>query len=272
MISGQIDTGRFRQLMARSARTQMLLVGNSHINCMVGASSIEPLSRINVRGSATFMAMQMPWPWNDQACQTAIAAARDTVLFISWHGNEHNNQFLLEIDPPFDFLSSRFPHLPIENAHLLSETAVRAAFAYSVDGLRKFIGDARAAGVATIAIIGGPPPKRNESFLKRLLLEGVENYVSAAERLGVAPQDLKFTAPFVRLKLWGVLQDMREELARSEGCHYIGPPSSAVDDDGFLKEEFWNYDLTHANFAYGDLALCEAISYCLEKMTPPIHE
>ena len=59
---------------------------------------------------------------------------------------------------------------------------------------------------------------------------------------------------------------LREELAQSEGCHYVGPPLTTLDEYGFLKEEFWAYDLTHANFEYGDRALCEAISYSQQMM------
>ena len=261
------DNQRFLELTQNVAQKEILIAGHSHSICMTNHWNENEIGVANVRGSKTCHVLFGPVPRSEDYWQEAIKSAKERLLFISWEGNEHNGRFFFEPTPQFDFISSRFPDLPVDQSNLVPEEMVRAFFSYSIDTLRNLIRDAKAAGAVQVLIIGGPPPKRNELRMRKILIENVEtSFIQFLSALEASPKDVKFTNPFVRLKLWAVLQDLREELAQSEGCHYVGPPLTTLDEYGFLKEEFWAYDLTHANFEYGDRALCEAISYSQQMM------
>jgi hypothetical protein len=51
-----------------------------------------------------------------------------------------------------------------------------------------------------------------------------------------------------------VLEDICQEI----GVEVLGPPSGALDEDGFLLPEFYASDATHANPSYGELVVTQA--------------
>jgi hypothetical protein len=117
----------------------------------------------------------------------------------------------------------------------------------------------REAAPRKLALIGPPAPKRDGARL-RAILAGERFYAEQIERLGVTPQTVAITDGFVRLKLWRLLQDLGEETARKYGAVYVGAPEETSDAEGFLKEEYWNTDFTHANLAYGRIMLAKTLA------------
>lgn len=67
-----------------------------------------------------------------------------------------------------------------------------------------------------------------------------------------APADL-------RLRIWGVQQDLCREQAALLGADFLEPPANALDAQGFLGTDFWTDDPTHGNLAYGRTVLDQII-------------
>jgi hypothetical protein len=58
-----------------------------------------------------------------------------------------------------------------------------------------------------------------------------------------------------RLKLWLLEERLMAEWADSLGMRFLPAPRAAFDDRGFLKEIYYDDDVTHANSGYGALVL-----------------
>ena len=76
-----------------------------------------------------------------------------------------------------------------------------------------------------------------------------------AQELKVNLQDVELSPRLLRLKLWMVLQEMLEDAARAHSVPFVPVPASVQTGDGFLAEEYWAWDATHANEAYGRVML-----------------
>jgi hypothetical protein len=63
------------------------------------------------------------------------------------------------------------------------------------------------------------------------------------------------TPPLIRLKLWGLIHQINKQEALAAGALYVGVPPLCQDQYGFLKEEYWGIDVTHANGLFGQLYL-----------------
>jgi hypothetical protein len=138
------------------------------------------------------------------------------------------------------------------SAQIISRAAIRHRFQKSLDDLDLVLQRLATGGLNRIALIGTPPPKGDNEAL-RAFAQLEDFFVSAARRFGQSVETLPITDPYVRLKLWYLLQDMLAEVARIRGVMFIPVPKEVQDTDGFLKREFWLSDVTHANEAYGNV-------------------
>ena len=59
----------------------------------------------------------------------------------------------------------------------------------------------------------------------------------------------------LRLRIWGVQQDLCRGQAALLGADFIEPPAAALDAQGHLGPLHWTGDPTHGNVAYGRLVL-----------------
>jgi hypothetical protein len=168
-----------------------------------------------------------------------------------WGGNEHNYHYFFEAETRFDFLSAHVRKMS-PSAQIMPKAAIRDRFQQSFTDLDLALKRLATGGVNRIALIGTPPPKGDNEAL-RALLQTEQFFVNKAAQLGQSPETIPITDPYVRLKLWYLLQDMKAEEARSRGLMFIPVPTEVQDADGFLKREFWASDVTHANEAYGNV-------------------
>lgn len=181
---------------------------------------------------------------------------------IVWNGNEHNVLYFFEAEAPFDFLSEHVRKMN-PSAQMKSKTAIRDSFQqFGFDKLDAVLKRLATAGVNRIALIGTPPPKGDDEAL-RVLLQNETFFVDRVAQLGQSLETVPITDPYVRLKLWYLLQDMKAEVARTRGLMFIPVPKEVQDADGFLKREYWASDVTHANPAYGNV-MYEAVLRAFE--------
>jgi hypothetical protein len=190
---------------------------------------------------------------NAEYWEALVALAAGKTIALSGNGNQHNANFIFAPTPLFDFLSPMFPRLePVPESELVPHKLIKAHFADSLVGLHALVerlGKVR--GCRTV-ILGSPPPKKALERLMGMLVED-EYWRALAQRLGVDRDRPKLMPASIRLKLWGVIQELMSELAEQHRVAFLPSPTEAMDAIGFLKEEYWAKDVTHANRGYGTL-------------------
>jgi hypothetical protein len=179
-------------------------------------------------------------------------AGRKIAIF--WLGNQHLTGHLFAETPGYDLFVERLPDLrPAPGLHIVPENAIRALFAPSFVDLREVIKRLQSANCEPV-VCGTPPPKGNNELLRHCLAkEGF--FIQLAASMGVDLKVIELSSPTLRFKLWTVLQSMMEEVASELGCPFAPIPPATQTPDGFLRQEYWALDVTHANAAYGKLVL-----------------
>ncbi|ORA76724.1 hypothetical protein BST28_20585 [Mycolicibacter kumamotonensis] len=232
---------------------RLILAGHSHLRAIAGRPIVSESSELvaGPRGDGMLFLVG-PGPKRDMSYFDTLAdLAIGADVGIIWNGNEHLALYFFEAETPFDFLSA---HVRTMNpsAQMKSQAAIRHRFQQtSFDTLDVVLKRLATGGLNRIALIGTPPPKGDNEAL-RALLQTEEFFVNWAAQLGHSVETVPITDPYVRLKLWYLLQDMQAEKARARGLMFIPVPKEVQDADGFLKREFWQ-DVTHANRAYGNV-------------------
>jgi hypothetical protein len=186
--------------------------------------------------------------WDDLLGQ---APGRDVILF--WLGSQHLADFLFEADPVFDLILADRPDLPLEQgATLLPEGLVREYEKTFLGGLEKSIDRLKREPDCRVFVAATTPPKGDDDELRALMM-AEPFFQDRAKRFGLDITNVRFTPRFVRLKLWLVIQQLMREMADKHGVYFIPPHPSTLDADGFLRREYWENDVGHANHAYGRL-------------------
>jgi hypothetical protein len=189
--------------------------------------------------------------------QALVAIAARKTVVLSWNGNQHNARFIFAPEPLFDFVSPRFAGLELApGAEIVPHKVIKAHFAGSLAGLHALVDSLKQVPGCRPVILGSPPPKETMDRLMSLLVEG-EYWRALAQRMGVDPDRPRLMPASIRLKLWGVVQELMEELAVQHGVEFLPCPAAALDGRGFLKENCWANDVTHANRRYGLLVEAE---------------
>lgn len=228
----------------------IIVAGHSHTAALIGGGSgpDAEICLMPVEGHDRVFGLHGPWicgyPVRNGYYWSALARyAPGNAIALLFYGNEHNTHFLFEQPPRFDFLPRGLPGLPVEaDSVIVAESLIRAKFrsllAPPLQGLLTYL---KVQTDARIVLVGTPPPKRD--------YEGFQNVF--------APQypEVTLTSPIKMLKLWHVLQEAYQEQAERNGLEFISVPDNVMDDDGFLKLEFADVDITHANRAYGQVML-----------------
>lgn len=238
----------------KSSVPRLILAGDSHLAAIGGSRVFSgPLEAIpGLRGDDTLILAGGVWPRDMTYWDTLADIGMGADVGILWGGNEHNLYYFFEAETPFDFLSN---HVPVMNpsAQIMSTAAIRQSFRQaSFDYLDLVLKRLTSGGLNRIALIGTPPPKGDNEALRGLLKTELF-FVSRAELLGQSAETIPITDPYVRLKLWYLLQDMLAEEARVRGVMFISVPEEVQGADGFLKREYWASDVSHANAAYGNV-------------------
>jgi hypothetical protein len=256
-------------LAAFGQEKPLVLAGHSHINCFGIPNSKDGGSElIELRKAPLVFGLRAPMPRPDDFVSTMsrlLAGKQVAILYSGW------DQLLFPPDPLFDFVSSEFPSLPTDpTARILPE-----AFVLAHDSIRHFPFFLRAdferlrqGGLNDLVILCPPPPKGdNEEIRARMNFETI--LVDRAKSMGLDLTSAPITPPFIRLKMWRLVRRIYEQEAASTGALFVGVPPLSQDRYGFLKEEFWAPDVTHANAAYGELYL-EYLLNALHLTTSPV--
>jgi hypothetical protein len=134
-----------------------------------------------------------------------------------------------------------------EGAELIPYRALAQYFTAGIKGRDgQSLAALRKATRARVVHLQPPPPKRdNRHILKHHESKFAQDNIT---NLGVS-------APELRMAFWRLQAQLLEELCAELAIAILPPPSAALDSNGFLAEEFYANDATHANPCYGELVL-----------------
>jgi hypothetical protein len=234
---------------------KVILAGHSHLTALTVNHVKHPPA---LRKRDNLHVLEGTWP-RDEAYWRALADhAAGADLVIIWGGNEHNVGYFFQAAFAFDFLSNQVKRL-IPSFQIVSQSRIKRRFnEIDLDELNGVLAMLNEREPASVTLLGTPPPKKDNEALRKLLAQ--EPYFCHwAAQLGQSIEDIKITDPHVRLKLWFLLQDMIADIARRHGARFLPVPSELQDEEGFLLEQYWHPDVTHANAAYGEIVLKQAL-------------
>ncbi|MEP9368118.1 hypothetical protein [Xanthobacter sp. VNH20] len=240
-----------------NASREVIIAGHSHIfamgapNSYKGERQLQPVPQFE----NMFFLME-EWRGNRTPEYWAALAenARDRIIVISFNGNQHNASFLFRSGPAFDFWDADDRGNLLPGADVIPRLMVREFFKPSLAGLDSVVAEAMDGGAAKVIVLGTPPCKGDLDFIRKIVL-GSEYFRRAAEKIGCDVETVAITDTSVRVKLWGVLQEMMADIAEKRGATFVPVPSAVLDGTRCLKSEFWANDVTHTNAAYGNLIL-----------------
>jgi hypothetical protein len=225
---------------------------------MVGDRYEENPTQRGLAGQEDVAVLDGRWP-RDEAYWTHLAeVATGKRIGLIWGGNEHNSVYFFQAAYEFDF-ASRHVSGVLGGAQFITQRTIKQRFQkLSLDDMDATLSKIAAAKPERLALLGTPPPKKDNEKL-RAMLEREPALVAWAKQINAPLETIGITDPFVRLKLWYLLQDMFKEAAGRYGAAFIAIPPEVQDAEGFLREELWAPDVTHANADYGRIMLAKAI-------------
>jgi hypothetical protein len=191
-----------------------------------------------------------PSPRSQAYWDAVVQQAEDTTVLLVWNGNQHLSKFLFATEKPFDFYVAGYPELAIYPVDLIPETQVRDYLARGNGGLKPLLNRLANVPGCEAIVLGTPPPKGNDALVRTFVSREM-HFVQIARKMGVSVETIPFTDRLIRWKLWLVIQDLLKETAEAQGCRFLPVPETVMDSEGFLKEELWREDATHANLEYG---------------------
>jgi hypothetical protein len=210
-----------------------------------------------------FLCLNGPFPRSKGYWREVERLAQNHKVFIYWQGNQHMAEHLFASTPPFDFLLSDEPDLPlVPDAVILPEQMIRGKFARarSFERLAALLTRIADRGSHGVYVCGTPPPKGDTAAIRAAL--GREQYfLDRLALLGSDPLAIPLTAPATLYKMWSVIQSMLRDVALRHGAEFVPIPAEAQTPEGFLREEFWGGDITHANGNLGPLVLSSLRRY-----------
>lgn len=232
----------------------LVVAGHSHGHALgipVRAAT-EPiqLTPLDLDG-ASFVALAGP-PQRDGVYWDALVhAAAKRVAAIAWNGNQHYAYFMFAPEPPFDFVLSTHPRLPIDRAvPLVPESMIRAFMAPSLDPLDALLARLRSNSAYPAIVVGTPPP-RNDVDRIRERLSHEPHFLDWAEKLGKTAETVAISPPLLMAKLWRLVQMMTCDVTKKHGATFVPVGEHLLSDESYLPEPFWSADATHANGDFG---------------------
>jgi hypothetical protein len=263
VIEAKLESSHLSDRGEVVADNHIIVAGHSHMGALVGFNSSESPKLQPVADHANVLALVGPGGERTDAYWRALQdAAPGNCLALVWGGNEHNVHYFFE-DQAFDFVSRHVRKL-VSTLNVVPQGLVREKFnEVSVVDLRRVLADLLSASPKRIAVVGTPPPRKDNDELRKLLVNE-PHFKIWAQYKGLNLASAKITAPHVRLKLWYLLQDMFAVAAQEAGAIFIPVPDQLRDEEGFLPQEYWYSDVTHANRRYGDIMLKRVIAQLSE--------
>lgn len=177
-------------------------------------------------------------------------ASSNDILVSLIGGNQFNAIGLMRHSDPFNFFSPDHDNRDIvPGERLIPSSVIEEMFdGYAGKAANNFLVDAQQYFTGRLFHAVPPPPKFDNEFIRThaetlFRDRGIETF-------GV-------TRPSVRMKLWQAQVRAMRRLYEPLGIGLLMPPSGSTDADGFLKQEAYGPDATHANKLYGKKVIAQ---------------
>jgi hypothetical protein len=163
-------------------------------------------------------------------------------------GNQHAVYSTIQHPQPFDFFSPDVRAVQEDTSEIIPYQAIDHAFDF---GLRAGDGRSleaiRAATPARVVHVIPPPPKRDNDYIAQ---NHESVFAKDMRERGVSPAAL-------RLKFWKLQSRVLARICGELNIQVMMPPALTVEKSGFLREDYYANDATHANWLYGERVLRE---------------
>lgn len=202
-------------------------------------------------GTGNGVPAEMGERFGNQLRQELERLAPISLVFTSFSGNEHHWHSLVRHARPFDFVLPDRPDLPLTpGAELVPYRAVATRLERDCLYAMTTLAEICRRGARPLVSLASPPPIPDNNFLA-----GANNiFREAMDLRGPAPATL-------RLKFWLLQCRTYERMCGELGIQFLWPPQTAVDANGYLAQEHWRPDGTHAQPSYGAKVLDQLLEY-----------
>jgi len=237
---------------------EVLIAGHSHTACLqagpVGSSDGSALVKVG-HSSQRIFGLAAGLPRSRAYWESVVHHARGKVTAILWHGDRPVAQHLFR--PGIDVTLSEYPDLPCDpKAQLVPEAALKITLAAGHDRLAALIDAIKQNGGFPL-VCGTPPPKEDETLIRRALLPEFKGLLDEME---ASADTVPLASPALRFKIWALTQSMLRDLAQKHGAGFFPVPPALQTERGFLRPEFSASDVVHANERYGEIFLSGLIT------------
>ena len=237
----------------------VVMIGHSHLGPIRGGLSLmAPKSR---RGAEGHFFVHDVWakrtPYADSAPEGGVAFNAEVMRLIdevvprdmprcyvgTLGGNGHVLLALARHPRPFDFILPERPELPRDEAaellpyefFLEALKPLMMPYVWQMVAFRQAIGE-------SFLCVETPPPYGDDSYVATHLGDYVPNPDAIVSRVS-------------RYKCWRAHSYLLRFFCRHNDVDFLPAPRESMDEEGFLKREFYGADATHGNDRYGQLVV-----------------
>jgi hypothetical protein len=233
--------------------SRAVVIGQSHVHAIAqalngAAGGDQGISVYRIGDGPMPSACNLIGSMGDATALVAKLPA-DTPVFLSILGAYHNILGLLRAGDDFDFLLDERDGVDSDVPVHIPHRAVASAFGRQLTTANK-IRRLRDSAKSPVHLLSTPPPKRSNEFMMERFLRSNKSVYR-----GRSIEEAGIERPEVRLKLWKLESRLIQDWARAEGMAFVPAPPQSFDKAGYLREEFYFDDATHANAAYGSLVV-----------------
>lgn len=179
----------------------------------------------------------------------------DLIIF-SLLGDAHTQLGLINHPLPYDLILDDNENHTIEtNTQYIPKSAIKEKIKISTKlftTYAKTLIDLAPSATPIIQIQSPPLIGSKEHILKH-----PSGFAEKIEKYGISP-------PLMRKNLYSLHSEVIREYCVELGIGYLLSPEEAKDNLGFLKQEYWATDPSHANAGYGSLVLAQILTECRE--------
>ncbi len=250
----------------------IVVVGDSHVDAIMAADRetvAGEQTQVRLHGLRVLDPKYRPWvavgggevAYNVDLLQDysdLIRRYQPVAVVMVMGGNEHFALGAINDPRPFDFVLPDQPNLEtISDTEIIPYHLLRERL---LDGRRVAVAlgrELRARYDVPIYAVSAPPPVEQSGIIKAHI---PDDWADVLAVRGVAPSVLRY-------KLWRATMDATQELCKQYGLEFIDVPAAAVDENGFLREEY-RWDALHGNVGYGHLVVGQLVE-CVRGLTVP---
>lgn len=215
---------------------RILVLGNSHTQALeeaVKGDTPFEIHWLKTKAEARFGTLTM-----DEAVDRVTSLSAEDRLVVMHLGALHNIYGLLNSKPPFTFSGLETSS---EAAVNIPRATMKAMMREKICGdvvLRRIVKSAPCPVFHAMT----PPPKEKLQLPEK----------SGKLYRGASIQELGFSPAPLRKEIWRLEQSEVAAYCDTLGVSPLAPPEQAITPDGFLKEDCYANDATHANALYGE--------------------